>query len=84
MSIKPLSYHGFSLDFLVAGSNREKEGKRPGDNMAWQLNVSVPERPRLNYRTWRQLTLSDSVSDSVTTLTDIPCARQPLSLRQWD
>ena len=35
MSIKPLSYHGFSLDFLVAGSNREKEGKRPGDNMAW-------------------------------------------------
>ena len=34
MSIKPLSYHGFSLDFLVAGSNREKEGKRPGDNMA--------------------------------------------------
>ena len=31
MSIKPLSYHGFSLDFLVAGSNREKEGKRPGD-----------------------------------------------------
>ena len=34
MSIKPLSYHGFSLDFLVAGSNREKEGKRPGDIMA--------------------------------------------------
>ena len=31
MSIKPLIYHGFSLDFLVAGSNREKEGKRPGD-----------------------------------------------------
>ena len=31
MSIKPLSYQGFSLDFLVAGSNREKEGKGPGD-----------------------------------------------------
>ena len=31
MSVKPLSYRGFSLDFLVAGSNREKEGKRPGD-----------------------------------------------------
>jgi len=34
MSIKPLSYHGFSLDFLIAGSNREKEGKRPGDTTA--------------------------------------------------
>ena len=40
MSIKPLSYHGFSLAFLVAGSNREKEGKRPGDITAcWYLSV---------------------------------------------
>ena len=41
MSIKPLSYHGFSLDFLVAGSNREKEGKRPGDIMAWSANEEL-------------------------------------------
>ena len=42
MSIKPLSYHGFSLDFLVAGSNREKEGKRPGDIMAWRARLQPP------------------------------------------
>jgi len=40
MSIKPLSYQGFSLDFLVAGSNREKEGKGPGDITAWPLTIN--------------------------------------------
>ena len=41
MSVKPLSYNGFSLDFLVAGSNIEKEGKRPGDNVWHVILTSV-------------------------------------------
>ncbi len=54
MSIKPLSYHGFSLDFLVAGSNREKEGKRPGDNMACLLTAVIGELKGDNLRVVRQ------------------------------
>ena len=53
MSIKPLSYHGFSLDFLVAGSNREKEGKRPGDITAWVLPADVSRQNGLRkYISW--------------------------------
>ena len=57
MSIKPLSYHGFSLDFLVAGSNREKEGKRPGDNMAWPAKEKFTihmTRPPIPGWQWRR------------------------------